>query len=152
VKPEEKKTIPVRSHKGERGNSNLTIVRVILTASGLLVGIIIVRGILTISMKGLGHELLRGHVQCVYRITILPIGGSIVTQAVLLENLHRLDTMIVEEVAKKSRDTIRPRFRRTRRSGGALVAPWSAGPGRRRTLVSVAANLAGASVLDERER
>ena len=74
------------------------------------------------------------------------------TQAGLLENLHRLDTMIVEEVAKKSRDTIRPRCRRTRRSGGALVAPRIASPGRRSTVVSVAANLAGTSVSDERER
>jgi hypothetical protein len=40
-----------------------------------------------------------------YRSTSLPSGGSIVTQASLLENLHRLDTMLVEEVAKKSRDT-----------------------------------------------
>jgi hypothetical protein len=52
-------------------------------------------------MKCLGHEALRGHVQCVYRITAVPISLSLVTQAGLLENLHRLDTMIVEKVAKK---------------------------------------------------
>jgi hypothetical protein len=44
---------------------------------------------------------LRGHVQCVYRITAVPISLSLVTQAGLLENLHRRDTMIVEEVAIK---------------------------------------------------
>ena len=48
-----------------------------------------------------------------YRGPGLPIGGSIVTQASLLENLHRLDTMLVEEVAKKTRDIISPRCRRT---------------------------------------
>jgi hypothetical protein len=57
-------------------------------------------------MKCLGHEALRGHVQCVYRITAVPISLSLVTQSGLLENLHRLDTMIVEEVAKKGRHTI----------------------------------------------
>ena len=41
-----------------------------------------------------------------YRITVVPISLSLVTQAGLLENLHRLDTMIVEEVAKKGRHTI----------------------------------------------
>jgi hypothetical protein len=50
-------------------------------------------------MKCLGHETLRGHVQCVYRITEVPISLSLVTQAGLLENLHRLDTMIVEELS-----------------------------------------------------
>ena len=130
-----------------------------LNESGLLVGIIIDRGILTISMKCLGQEALRGHVQCMYRITSLPIGVSIVMQAGLLENLHRLDTMIVEEVAKKSTHTIRPRGggrhfgeRRTRRTWGAFVAPWSAGPCRRGALVREAAKLAGASFLDECER
>jgi hypothetical protein len=44
---------------------------------------------------------MRGHVQYVYRITAGPISWSLVTQAGLLENLHRLDTMIVEKVAKK---------------------------------------------------
>jgi hypothetical protein len=48
----------------------------------------------------------------VYRITAVPISLSLVTQADyslqagLLENLHRLDTMIVEEVAKIGRHTI----------------------------------------------
>jgi hypothetical protein len=41
---------------------------------------------------------MRGHVQCVHRITAVPISLSLVTQDGLLENLHRLDTMIVEEV------------------------------------------------------
>jgi hypothetical protein len=57
-------------------------------------------------MKCLGHEAMRGHVQYVYRITAVPISLSLVTQAGLLENLHRLDTMIVEKVAKKGRHTI----------------------------------------------
>ena len=83
-------------------------------------------------MKCLGHESLRGHVQCVYRITAVPISWSLVTQAGLLENLHRLDTMIVEEVAKKGRHTITrmgARFveRRTSRAVGASVTPWSSG-------------------------
>jgi hypothetical protein len=52
-------------------------------------------------MKCLGHEAMRGHAQYVYRITAVPISLSLVTQAGLLENLHRLDTMIVEKVAKK---------------------------------------------------
>jgi hypothetical protein len=42
----------------------------------------------------------------VYHITAVPIRLSLVTQAGLLENLHMLDTMIVEEVAKKGRHTI----------------------------------------------
>jgi hypothetical protein len=67
----------------------------------------------------------------VYRITAVPISLSVVTQAGLLENLHGLDTMIVEEVAKKGRHTgtrLGARFveRRTRRTGGALGTPWSA--------------------------
>jgi hypothetical protein len=112
-------------------------------------------------MECLGHEALRGHVQCVYRITAVPISLSLVTQAGLLENLHRLDTMIVEEVAKKGRHTITrlgARFveRRTRRAVGALVTPWSAGmvatPCSRVALVGVASKLAGTSVLDECER
>ena len=57
-------------------------------------------------MKCLGHEALRGHVQYVYGIAAVPIRLSLVTQAGLLENLHRLDTMIVEKVAKKGRHTI----------------------------------------------
>jgi hypothetical protein len=84
-----------------------------------------------------------------------------VTQACLLENLHRLDTMIVEEVAKKGRHTITrlgARFveRRTSRAVGALVMPLSAWmvatPCRRVTLVRVASKLAGTIVLDESER
>jgi hypothetical protein len=79
----------------------------------------------------------------------------------LLENLHRLDTMIVEEVAKKVRHTITrlgTRFveRRTRGAVGALVTPWSAGmvvtPCIRVALVGVASKLAGTRVLDECER
>ena len=102
------RTIPVRSHKRKRENSGLTIVRVRLNESGLLVGvgISIVRGSPTISMKCLGHDTLRGHVQCVYLITAVPIGLSLVTQAYLLGNLHRLDNMVAEEVAKKCRHTI----------------------------------------------
>jgi hypothetical protein len=129
--------------------------------TGLLVRSIVVRGSLTISMKCLGHEALRGHVQCVYRITAVPISLSLVTQASLLENLHRLETMIVEEVAKKGRHTITRRGarfveRRTNRAVGALVTPRSAWvvatPCSRVALVRVASKLAGTSVLDESER
>jgi hypothetical protein len=79
-------------------------------------------------MKWLWHEALRGHVQCVDRITAVPISWSLVAQAGLLENLRRLDTMIVEKVAKKGRHTItrrEARFveRRASRAVGALVAP-----------------------------
>jgi hypothetical protein len=49
---------------------------------------------------------MRGHVQCVHGIAAVPIRLSLVTQAGLLENLHRLDTMIVEKVARKGRHTI----------------------------------------------
>jgi hypothetical protein len=140
-------------------NSGLTSVRVRINESGLLVRSIVVRGSLTISMKCLGHETLRGHVQCVYRITAVPISWSLVTQAGLLENLHRLDTMIVEEVAKKGIHTITrmgARFveRRTSRAVGALVTMWSAWmvatPCSRVALVRVVSKLAGTSVLDER--
>ena len=96
-------TLPTRD---KEKNSGLTSVRVRINESGLLVRSIVVRGSLTISMKCVGHEALRGHVQCVYRITTVTISLSLVTQAVLLENLHRFDTMIVEEVAKKGRHTI----------------------------------------------
>ena len=72
-----------------KANSSL-IVRVRIDERGPLVRIIIVGSTLTVRMKGLRHELLRGHVHCMYRIPGLPIGGSIVTQAGLLENLHRL--------------------------------------------------------------
>jgi hypothetical protein len=97
----------------------------------------------------------------VYRLTAVPIILSLVTQAGLLENLHRLGTMIVEEVAKKGRHTITrlgARFvdRRTSRAVGALVTPWSAGmvatPCSRVALVRVASKLAGTRVLDESER
>ena len=91
------KTIPVRSHKRKREDAVLTIVRVRLIESGLLVGISIVRGTLTIGMNCLGHEALRSHVQCMYRITAVPIGLSLVTQAGFLENRRSLDTMIVGE-------------------------------------------------------
>jgi hypothetical protein len=169
VKPEENvkreknmKTIPVRSPQGKKKkNSGLTSVRVRINESGLLVRSIIVRGNLTISMKCLGHEEMRGHVQSVYRITAVPISLSLVTQAGLLENFHSLYTMIVEEVAKKGRHTITglgSRFveRHTSRAVGALVTPWSSGkvatPCNRVALVRVASKLAGASVLDESER
>jgi hypothetical protein len=96
----------------------------------------------------------------VYHITAVPISLSLVTQTGLLENLHRLDTMIVEEVAKKGRHTVTrlgARFveRRTRRTVGALGTPWSAGrvatPCSRVALVRVS-KLAGTIVLDESER
>ena len=71
-------------------------------------------------MKCLGHKSLRDHVQCVYHITAVPIRLSLVTQAGLLENLHRLDTMIVEEVAKIGRNIITGlRARLASRAGGA---------------------------------
>jgi hypothetical protein len=80
---------------------------------------------------------MRGHVQYVYRITAVPISLSLVTQAGLLENLHRLDTMIGEKVAKKGRHTITTlgaRFveRRTVLVRAALWGPWlrRGGPGR----------------------
>jgi hypothetical protein len=43
-------------------NADLTSVRVRINESGLHVRSIVVRGSLTISMKCLGHESLRGHV------------------------------------------------------------------------------------------
>jgi len=42
----------------------------------------------------------------VYRITAVKISWSLGVQAGLLENLHRLDTMIGEEVAKIGRNSI----------------------------------------------
>ena len=136
VKPEEKSkerekhennpcTLPTREKEKDAG---LTSVRVRINESGLLVRSIVVRGSLTISMKCVGHEALRGHVQCVYRITAVPSSLSLVMQVVLLENLHRFDTMIVEEVAKKGRHTITglgARFveRRTSHAVGVLVTP-----------------------------
>ena len=82
--------------------------------------------------EGWGHEALRGHVQCVYRITAVPISLSLVTQAGLLEDLHRLDTLVVEEVAEKightaSRHTITGLGRRASHAGEAFVAPQRAG-------------------------
>jgi hypothetical protein len=100
---------------------------------------------------------MRGHVQCVYRITAVPISWSLVRQAGLLENLHRLDTMIVEEVAKKGRHTITrlgARFveRRTSRAVGASVTPWSSGkvatPCSRVALVRVASQRSNAALSD----
>ena len=93
MKPEENakreknmKTIPVRSQQEtKKKDSGLTSVRVRINESGLLVRSIVVRGRLTLSMKRLGHEALRGHVQCVYHITAVPISWSLVTQADLLE-------------------------------------------------------------------
>ena len=64
---------------------------------------------------------MRGRVQCVYLITSVPISLSLVTQAGLLENLHRLDTMIVEEVAKKGRHTV---TRLGRKRGPAMRSTW----------------------------
>jgi hypothetical protein len=63
---------------------------------------------------------------------MMPISLSLVTQAGLLENLHRFDTMIVEEVAKKGGHTITglgARFVecRTSRAVRALVTPWISG-------------------------
>jgi hypothetical protein len=49
-------------HKGKRKDSGLTSVRVRINESGLLVRSVVGRGRLTISMKCLGHEALRGHV------------------------------------------------------------------------------------------
>jgi hypothetical protein len=69
---------------------------------------------------------MRGHVQYVYRITAVPISLSFVTQAGLLENLYRLDSMIVEKVAKKGRHTITRMGARFVERSTALVraAPW----------------------------
>ena len=105
--------------KRKKGNSSLSV-GVRIDERGPLVRIIVVGITLTVRMKGLRHEFLRGHVQCMYRIPGLPIGGSIVTQAGLLENLHRLDTMIGEEVAKIGRNSITGlRARLASRAGGA---------------------------------
>ena len=110
-----------------------------------------------------------------YRISAVPISLSVVTQTRRLENLHRLDIMIVEEVAQICRHgAISPlliglgvRFVEhfTSHAGGAGVTPWSsrmvATPGirvslvnvaSRSALVRVASKLACASVLDESER
>jgi hypothetical protein len=76
-------------------------------------------------MKCLGHESLRGHVQYVYGIAAVPISLSLVTQAGLLENLHRLDTMIVEKVAR-NRHTITSlgALFVDRRTALVRAAPW----------------------------
>jgi hypothetical protein len=137
VKPEEKRkerekhennpcTLPTRE-KGK--DAGLTSVRVRINESGLIVRS---RGRLSISMKCWGHESLRGHVKYVYGITAVPISLSLVTQAGLLENLHRLDTMIVEKVAKKGRHTITRLGALVveRRTTLVRVAPW--GPWLRR--------------------
>jgi hypothetical protein len=96
-----------------------------------------------------------------YCITSVQISLSLVTQASLLENLHRLDTMIVEEVAKKGRQTITGlgvRFVELRRSCavGAVATQWSSGKVETRcsrvALVRVSSKLAGTIVLDEIER
>jgi hypothetical protein len=47
-------------HKGKRKDSGVTRVRI--NESGMLVRSVVVRGRLTMSMKCLGHEALRGHV------------------------------------------------------------------------------------------
>ena len=67
-----------------------------------------------------------------YRITVASISLSLGAQACLLENLHRRDTMIVEEVAKIGRHTITCQGscfveRRTSHAEGALVMPWRSG-------------------------
>ena len=67
-------TLPTRD---KEKNSGLTSVRVRINESGLLVRSIVVRGSLTISMKCLRHESMRSHVQCVYRITAVPISWSL---------------------------------------------------------------------------
>jgi hypothetical protein len=124
------KTIPVRSPQGKKKkDAGLTSVRVRINESGLLVRS---SGSRTISMKCVGHEALRGHVQCVYRITAVPISLSLVTQAGLLEKLHRLDTMIVEKVARKGRHTITRlgALFVERRTSLVRAAPW--GPWLRR--------------------
>jgi hypothetical protein len=80
-----------------------------------------------------------------------------VTQAGLLENLHRLDTMVVEEVAKKGRNFtglgVREFFveRRANHALVAFVAPRSVGTVAA-IIVRAAPKLAGAGVLDESER
>ena len=56
------KIIPVRFPKRQRKDSVLTSIRVRINKSGLLVRSISDRGSLTISMKCVGHELMRGHV------------------------------------------------------------------------------------------
>jgi hypothetical protein len=162
VKPEENakreknmKTIPVRSQQEtKKKDSGLTSVRVRINESELLVRS---RGSRTISMKCLGHEALRGHVQYVYGIAAVPISLSLVTQACLLENLHRLDTMIVEKVARKGRHTItrlRAHFaeRSTSCAVGAVVTPWSSGevatPCSRVALVRMASQRSNAALAD----
>jgi len=102
----------------------------------------------------------------VYRITAVPISLSLVTQTGRLENLYRLDAMIVEEVAKIGRHTISglgARFveRFTKRRGGRGYAlefqdgrdsmqQGGVRHGRDSMyLVRVASKLAGASVLSD---
>jgi hypothetical protein len=89
-------------------------------------------------------------------ITAVPISWSLVAQAGLLENLGRLDTMILEEIAEIGRNRSRIAGLRARLASsarGAEVTPGSSGIARvcRRALVGVASELAGASVLDESE-
>ena len=67
-----------------------------------------------------------------YQITVVPISLSRGAQAGLLENLDRIDTMIVEEVAKIGGHTITGRGAcfvelHTSRAEGALVTPWRSG-------------------------
>jgi hypothetical protein len=93
----------------------------------------------------------------VHRITTVPISWSLGAQAGILENLHRLDTMIGEEVAKIGRNSITGlRACLASRAGGAKGTLWSSGmvviPCSRVTLVRVASKLAGTNVLDESER
>jgi hypothetical protein len=56
--------------------------------------------------------------------TSVPISWSLVTQTGLLENLHRLDTMIVEKVVKKGRHTITRLGARFVERSTSLAVPW----------------------------
>ena len=120
-------------NKRQRKDSGLTSVGVRINESELVVRS---RGSRTISMKCLGHEAQRGNVQYVHGIAAVPISLSLVTQAGLLENLHRLDTMIVEKVARKVQTHHHqaggdfcgaPYSTRTSRAVGAVGTPWSSG-------------------------
>jgi hypothetical protein len=101
------KTVLYASHKRQRRrhNASLTSVRVRFNEIDRS---IVVRSSLTIRIKGWRHEGQRGRVQCTHCITAVPISWSFVAQTGLLENLCRLDTMIIEEIAKigRNRDRI----------------------------------------------
>jgi hypothetical protein len=57
----------------------------------------------------------------VHGIAAVPISLRLVTQAGLLENLHSLDTMIVEKIARKGRHTITRRERERERERDSLT-------------------------------